>query len=45
MTKKFVNNAKDNRGIVCSVEYPCLEPATIKPGMKVFFKHSMGVAP
>ena len=40
---KFIENSKDNRGIVCNIEYPAEEVAIIRPGMRVFFRFPMGV--
>ena len=45
LSAKFIENSKDNRGIVCKVEYPTPEEnkAVIKPGMKIFFRYTSGV--
>ena len=45
LTKKFVDCAKDNRGVVCSVEYPVENPAIVKPGQVVYFKFPIGITP
>jgi len=45
MTPRFVEVAKENRGIVCSVEYPVEHTARIEAGQKVFFKYAKGVCP
>ena len=42
LTQKFLSNAEDHRGIVCSVEYPVDSLAYIERGQKVFFKFPMG---
>ena len=43
LAKKFIDHCKPHRGIVGSVEYPVTEPATIRPGYKVFFRFPTGV--
>jgi hypothetical protein len=45
LTKRFGDESKTNRGIVCSVEYPVHPPAALKVGQTVFFRYSMGVTP
>jgi len=45
LTRKFMNASKDNRGIVCSVEYPVEQPASLEVGQKVFFMFPKGVSP
>ena len=45
LTKKFVDSSKENRGIVCSVEYPVEKPAIIKKDHVVFFKFPTGITP
>ena len=42
LTQRFVTNAKDHRGILCSVEYPVDARAFLERGQKVFFKFPMG---
>ncbi len=52
LAKKFVEEAKNNRGVVLTVEYPVaqedapegviISPARIKQGQKVFFKFPTG---
>lgn len=45
LTKRFIEHSKENRGIVCSIEYPIEPTAKIRQGQKVFFKFPMGIAP
>lgn len=45
LTRKFMEASKDNRGIVCSVEYPVEEPATLEVGQKIFFMFPTGISP
>ena len=42
LTRRFVANSKDHRGILCSVEYPVDALANIQRGQKVFFRFPMG---
>lgn len=42
LMKQFVAQAENQRGILCSVEYPVESPAALEPGQKVFFKFPMG---
>ncbi len=43
LTAKFIEETKPNRGIAGNIEYPVHEPATIRPGHKVFFKFPIGI--
>lgn len=45
LTKKFMGASKDNRGIVCSIEYPVDQPAILEEGQKIFFIFPTGVSP
>lgn len=45
LTKRFIEHSKDNRGIVCSIEYPVEPTAAIRQGQRVFCKFTMGIAP
>ena len=48
LTKKFVDESKTHRGIVCRIEYPTPveeQPAVLQPGQRVFFRYSMGITP
>ena len=42
LTKRFVEHAESQRGILCGVEYPVSEPAVLERGQKVFLKFPMG---
>ncbi|MCZ6679595.1 MAG: hypothetical protein O7E52_20390 [Candidatus Poribacteria bacterium] len=42
LTKRFVDQAEFERGILCGVEYPVTEPAVLECGQRVFFKFPMG---
>ena len=42
LTKRFVDEAEFERGILCSVEYPVTKPAILECGQRVFFKFPMG---
>ena len=42
LTKKFVELAENQRGILCSVEYPVESSAVLERGQKVFFRFPMG---
>jgi len=42
LTQRFVANAKDHRGILCSVEYPVDAPAFLERGQRIFFKFPVG---
>ena len=42
LTKRFVEHAESERGILCGVEYPVSEPAVLERGQKVFLKFPMG---
>ena len=42
LTKRFVDEAEFERGILCSVEYPVVKPAVLARGQRVFFKYPMG---
>ena len=42
LTKRFVDEAEFERGILLGVEYPVVEPAILEPGQRVFFKFPMG---
>lgn len=44
LIKKFIEASKNNRGIVCSVEYPVKESAVIKRGMSVYFGFPKGIS-
>ena len=45
ISKRFIDCSKDNRGILCSVEFPVNDPAIIKKGQSVFFLFPKGVTP
>ena len=42
LQKQFIENTRRRRGILCSVEYPVDEPATLERGQKVFFRFPVG---
>lgn len=42
LQKRFIDNTRRRRGILCSVEYPVDEPATLERGQKVFFRFPVG---
>jgi hypothetical protein len=42
LKKQFIENTRRRRGILCSVEYPVDEPATLERGQKVFFRFPEG---
>ena len=42
LTKKFIAHSQNQRGILCSVEYPVDAPVYLERGQKVFFKFPMG---
>ena len=42
LKKQFIENTRRHRGILCSVEYPVDEPATLNRGQKVFFRFPIG---
>ena len=42
LTKRFVDQAEFERGILCSVEYPVAKPAVLECGQRVYFKFPMG---
>ncbi|MEK6889549.1 MAG: hypothetical protein AABX35_00005 [Nanoarchaeota archaeon] len=43
LSSSFIQHSKENRGIVCNVEYPVLTRATLQAGQKVFFRFHRGV--
>lgn len=45
LSKEFVKASKENRGIVCTIEFPIEKHAIIKKGQKVFFKFPTGACP
>ncbi|MFL2541832.1 MAG: hypothetical protein ACJ0UT_07650 [Candidatus Latescibacterota bacterium] len=42
LSRRFVDHAEFERGILCGVEYPVAEPAVLHKGQRVFFKFPMG---
>ncbi|MBT6274681.1 MAG: hypothetical protein HOI95_11170 [Chromatiales bacterium] len=42
LMQQFVTQAENQRGILCSVEYPVESPCALEPGQRVFFKFPMG---
>jgi hypothetical protein len=42
LKKRFIENTRRRRGILCSIEYPVDEPATLERGQKVFFRFPVG---
>ncbi len=44
LSAMFIANSKDNRGIVCNIEYPVEVKAALKAGQKVFFRFNQGVS-
>jgi hypothetical protein len=42
LQKGFIENSRRHRGILCSIEYPVDEPATLERGQKVFFRFPVG---
>ncbi len=45
LVKRFTEESKLNRGIVCSVEFPGEGTAKIEPGQRIFFGFPTGYAP
>ncbi|MEK6825736.1 MAG: hypothetical protein AABY00_03040 [Nanoarchaeota archaeon] len=45
LVRKFTQNSKTNRGIVCRIEYPVDPAATLQKGQIVFFKFPQGISP
>ncbi|MDO8564069.1 MAG: hypothetical protein Q7R87_03610 [Nanoarchaeota archaeon] len=43
LSRAFIEHSKNNRGIVCNVEYPVLERATLEAGQKVLFRFHTGI--
>lgn len=44
LTRRFIEASKDNRGIVCSIEYPVNHTTTLEAGQKVFFMFPTGTS-
>jgi len=42
LARRFVEEAEHRRGILCSVEYPVMQPVVIERGQRVFFRFPMG---
>lgn len=42
LQKGFIENSRRRRGILCSIEYPVDEPATLERRQKVFFRFPVG---
>lgn len=42
LTRRFVEEAEERRGILCSVEHPVTSPVALRKGQRVFFRFPMG---
>ena len=45
LVRKFRESSKDNRGIICSVEYPVEAPVTLRAGLQIAFRFPSAVVP
>ena len=45
LKKQFVLTSRDYRGILCSVEYPVTEVASLAAGQRIYFKYPKGIVP
>ena len=45
LVSAFRKQAKDHRGLICSIEFPLDEVATLRRGQRIAFRYATGVVP